>query len=86
MGPIAGVNQVGVTVDEARRDPASLAIDDLERIQVRRRALGGTRVRDEPVAAGDETVVDDSEAIAAGRHRGEAGISPDPVTTHAGNI
>ena len=39
-----------------------------------------------PSRAGDETVVDDSEAIAAGRHRREAGITPDAVTAHAGNI
>ena len=34
LGAIAGVDQVRVAVDEAGRDPAALAVDDFERIEL----------------------------------------------------
>src|SRR5262249_47766130 len=83
---VAGVHQVGVAIDEAGRDPAAFAIDALERLDRCGRGIGRAGVDDESVAGGDHAVLDDSESAFTGCHRREAGIPPDPVTTHDANI
>jgi hypothetical protein len=83
---IAGVHEVGVAVDETRRDPAAFAVDDLERVELRGCTVDRPRIGDAPVATRDESVVDDSETFPVRRHRRESGIPPDPITTHDGNI
>ena len=79
---VAAVDDVGVAVDQAGRDPAAVAVD-----HVGRGEGGGLRFRagidDGAVARGDQPLLDDAEAIA--RHRREARALPDAITLHVGS-
>jgi hypothetical protein len=83
---VAAVNEVGVTVDEARRDPAALAIDPLPRVKTRRQFGCLSRKGDPPVNGGDGAALDGTEAVAAFGQREEAGIVPERVEAHASHI
>ncbi len=87
MGAVAGVDQVSVAIDEAGRDPASLAVDDFQRVECRRGGRAWTGVFNESVAAGDEAILDDTQSRRSSGCQGrEPGIPPDTVKAHDGNI
>ena len=81
MGAVAGINEMGVAIDEPGRDPAPFAIralDGLESGGARRRA----RIDDAALAFGDEAVLDRAEARFVGTKRRETGIVPKPIYPH----
>ena len=64
VGAIAAVNQMGMTVDQARRDPAAGAIDPLPGIEAGGRIRGRAGIDDAAVAGGDQAVIDQTETLA----------------------
>ena len=81
MGAVAAEHQVGVGVDQARRDPAPLAIDHLRRIEITGAVLARPDEGDAAVTAGQDTVVDHAEPL-AGLQGGQTGVSPEAITLH----
>ncbi len=78
---VAAVDEVGVAVDQAGRDPAAFEID----------ALGGFKrgllgLRTDPgnaaILGGDGTAFDAADAAARGIERGDARIRPETVNFH----
>jgi hypothetical protein len=66
-GAVAAVDQVGVAIDQARRDPAARAIDDLPRIK--RRGIGRRPGIDDPAILGrDHAVVHGADVACTGCH------------------
>ena len=84
MRAIAGVHQVRVAVDETGCDQPAPAVDGFGGFKVARRGVNGARVQDPAVGAGDEAIVDQSQAAVRGGagHGGQPGISPDAITAH----
>jgi hypothetical protein len=82
MGAVAGINQVGVAIDQAGRDPTPIEGEPLNRVptgrQVGHRACEG----DAPIQARDRARFDGAQAGTAGRERRQASIEPDPVVAH----
>ena len=63
VGAVAGMDEMGVAVDQAGRDPAAVAVDDLGAGGSGRGKLGFRAGIDDPAAArGDRAVLDDAEA------------------------
>ena len=79
VGAIAAIDQMGMTVDQARRDPAAVAIDPLPRVERGRRVRGGAGIDDAAVAGGDQAVIDQTEALARRRKRCKTAPVPDAV-------
>ena len=81
VGAVAAEDQMGMRVDQPRRDPATLAIDGLCRLESR--GLSGvTCIDDLPIMAGDDPVFDLAQAGSCRGKRGEAGVRPDPIASH----
>ena len=85
MRATAGVYQVGVTVDETRRDQPPLAIDVMRRFERRRFALW-PGIGNTSIVRGDEAALDDTESWPVGRQRRKVSVSPDAVTVHGGTL
>ena len=79
VGAVAGIDEMGVAVDQAGRDPAAFAIDGLGALRERCRQLGlRAGIDDPPVARGDRAVLDDAEARRALGQGRQARIAPEP--------
>ncbi len=78
IGAVAGMDEMGVAVDQAGRDPAAFAIDDLGAC---RRGSGEfvfrTGIGDPAVARGERAALDDAEAGCSRGQRRKPGIAPD---------
>ena len=78
VGAVAGMDEMGVAIDQARRDPAAFAVDDL---RTGRRGRGkvrfGTGIGDFAAACGDGAALDDAQAGQAGGKRRKPGVAPD---------
>ena len=73
---VAGVDEMGVAVDQPRRDPAAGAVDRLGGIEGRR--IGnGAREQDAAILRGYDAIFDEAESVA--RHRRKAGKLPQRV-------
>ena len=72
-GAIAAMDQMGVAVDQARRDPAAGAVDRLCGGEGRRFNMGAS-IGDTAIARGDHAVLDRADPVA--RHRRQPGIGP----------
>jgi hypothetical protein len=79
LGPVAAKHQMGMAIDEPRRDPAALAIDAMTRLgplgQVRHRA----GVDDAALPRGDRSFLDQPEPRQNRRQRGKTGIRPQRI-------
>jgi hypothetical protein len=80
VGPVAGEDEMGMRVDQARRDPAARAI--LNNLSVEVRSLGGGPGVDDPAIQGSDDSVRHL-AEAGTREGGEAGVAPDAIAEHA---
>src|SRR3954449_2462037 len=79
MRAVAAIDQVSMTIDEARRDPAPLAIDPLRRVDIDRKFRRRTGIGDAAIARGNHALLDQPEPrqrLAQGR---EPRIVPDPI-------
>jgi hypothetical protein len=63
-GTVAAIDQVSMTVDQARRDPAAFAVGSLLGIEARWRVGGGACIDDAASGGGDQAVIDETEALA----------------------
>ena len=79
VGAIAAIDQMGMAVDQAGRDPAAGAIDPLLGIERGRRVRGGAGIDDAAIAGGDQAVIDQTEALARRRKRRKTAAVPDAV-------
>src|SRR5262249_37403647 len=79
MRTVAAIDEMGVTVDEAGRNPASLAIDPIDRVGIDREIRLRARINDMTIARGDQTALDLAEIGTIGPQGCEPGIVPDPV-------
>ena len=79
VGAVAAIDQMGMTVDQAGRDPAAGAIGPLLRVERRRRVRGGARIDDAAVVGGDQAVIDQTEALARRRKRRKTTAVPDVI-------
>jgi hypothetical protein len=76
MGAIAGMNEMGVAIDEARRDPAPLAIDSLaNRAQTSRQFALRPRVDDALALDRNGAALDRPKPGPVGRKGCEAGVA-----------
>ncbi len=78
---VAAVDEVGVAVDQARRDPAAFEIDAFCRVQGR---LLGARPDpgDAAIRCRDGAVLDDAEAGTRRVQRRDPGMRPKPIHLH----
>ena len=80
VGAVAGVDEVGVAVDQAGRDPAALAVDDHPRHP--RSACGqfaaGPAKTIRPSARSDRALLDDAEARPHRRKVASRALRPEP--------
>lgn len=83
MRAVAAIDDVGVAIDQARRDPAPFAIDGLRRLE-RRCLRRGSGIDDTAVAHGDQSTFDDAEPFPF--QGGKSGVLPEPVTLHGAII
>ena len=81
MGAVAAVDQVGVGIDQARGDPAALAIDGVGSVE-----LGGlglwAGVEDPAVLGDNDAVIDFAEPRPIQHERRETGIAPKAIAAH----
>jgi hypothetical protein len=85
VGAIAAVNQMGMTIDQAGRDPAAAAIGPSPCIEGGWRVRGRTRIDDAAVVGGDQAIIDQAEALARRRKRRKTAAVPDVIDEgHAG--
>ena len=78
-GAIAAIDQMGMTVDQPRRDPASFAVGPLLRLECRRCIRGGAGIDDAAAGGGDHSVFDQAEALAQRRKRCKATSVPNLI-------
>src|SRR3546814_17040157 len=72
---------MGMAIDEAGRDPATVAVDPLRRVELRR--VGCRAGKDDPPPGrGDDAVLPPAETSASRGHRRTAGVVPDPIGAH----
>src|SRR5829696_3280644 len=76
VGAVAGEDEMGVAVDQPRRDPAAGAFDRLPRSERRQLCLGAGK-RDAPVPRRDRAALDDAESGPG--HGREPGGLPQPA-------
>ncbi|KAG0771410.1 hypothetical protein G6F22_016498 [Rhizopus arrhizus] len=79
VGAVAGVDQMGVAVDQSRRDPAAFAVDAGGRLQVGI-AAGGADMDDAPVGAGQHAIADDAQAVAV--EGDQVDVGPEGIDVH----
>ncbi|MGY4364558.1 hypothetical protein ACVW1A_000623 [Bradyrhizobium sp. LB1.3] len=79
MGAVAAIDQMGVAIHKAGRDPAPFAIDPVAGLGIRRKIGPRTCIDDTAVAHRNHAVLDLTEIGTIGPHRGEPGVMPDPV-------
>ena len=82
VGAVAGMNQVGVAVDQAGADPAPAAVDALRGVEGRRTG-GRAGMHDAPCMRGDDAVADDAEAAAGVVECHQVGVMPNRIAVHA---
>ena len=76
--PIAGMDEMGVTINQPRRDPSAFAADRLGAcMQIRRHVGFRTSVNDAPAPRRNGAVLDNSEARQTRGERREARARPD---------
>lgn len=81
-GAVAGIDQVGVAVDQAGADPAPATVDALGRLQMIGRA-GRADMHDAPIGRGDDAILDHAQAGAIDGD--QVGVVPEGVTVHGSN-
>jgi hypothetical protein len=75
--PVAAVDEMGVTIDQARRDPASLAIDPLGAVPAGRQIGIRAGEGNAPVPRGNRAPRHDVETGVVRPHRDETRVVPD---------
>jgi hypothetical protein len=80
MRAVAAMHQMRVAVDQPRRDPAAVAVMDIERVEPRRCIGNATCIDNAAIKAGDQRVTHRRRAGA----RQQAGLGPDAVDEHGG--
>ena len=78
---VAAIDEMGVAIDQAGRDPAAFAIDPLDRVRIRRKIRLRAGIDNAAIARRDHAMLDLAEIGTVGAHRGEPGVMPDPVET-----
>ncbi len=79
---IAGEDQMGVAVDQARRHQPALQLDDLGRVHVGRQVGQGTGEGDAAARGADGAVGDQPQSRPGRRQGGQHPVSPQPVEPH----
>jgi hypothetical protein len=80
MRPVASEDEMGVAIDEAGGDPATLAVDPLGRIPTGREILRRSGKGDPTILGGNGSALDDAETVTG--QSSKASIEPDPVEAH----
>jgi hypothetical protein len=75
-----------MTVDEAGRDQAALAVDVVSGFEIRGRFTLRPGINNGSVARGDQTARDGTESFPVRRQRRKVSVSPDAVTVHGGTL
>ncbi len=81
-GTVAGMNQMRVTVDQARRDPAALAIGDVA-FAGKRRVTGRPGIEDATILRDKRAIFHDAKSRQTRSHRGQSCVLPDPPGAQA---
>ncbi len=83
--PVARMDQMGVAIDQTRRDPPAFAVDHLARLACAERQLRfRTDIGDPAVPDGKGSGFDEAQTRQARIERRQPRIAPDPVKTAAG--
>ncbi|CDX24834.1 hypothetical protein MPLB_600009 [Mesorhizobium sp. ORS 3324] len=78
VGAVAGIDKMRVAVDQARRDPAAVAVDGLGALRKSSWHIGfHTGIDNEPVARGYRAFFDEAEASRIPGHGRQARIAPE---------
>ena len=83
MGAVAGVDEMGVAIDQAGRDPAAVERNLAGRIPAARQLRHRPGEHDPSRLGDNRAVLDDTEPGPPGRERRNARIEPDCVEPHA---
>ena len=79
MRAVAAIDEMGVAIDEARRNPAARAVDPFGRVRIHREVRLRASKGDVSVARCDQAVIDLAEIGTITPHRGEPGVVPDAI-------
>ncbi len=82
LGTVAAVDEMGVAVDEARRDPAAGAVDALLRIEGGGCILGWACVDDLAAGLRDKPVLNETEPGPVGRKCRQTAVMPQMIDRH----
>src|SRR5260370_41314679 len=74
-----------MAIDQARGDPAALAVDRLPGIEAGRGIAGSAGIGDFPRVGRDQAALDQAEPWTRRRKRCETAAVPDPVNCHDGS-
>ena len=78
--PVAPVNEVGVAIDQGRRDPAALAIHDAGALAPRRwKLVLGANENNSPLVRGYGAELNDSKSPLRRRERRQTGVEPNRI-------
>ena len=80
--PVAGIDEVGVAIDQAGRDPAAVQGDAIGRIPTGRQFRHRTGECNAAVRSRDCAALDDAQTTAVRREGGKTRIEPDRVEPH----
>ena len=78
-GAVAAMDKVGMAVDQARRDPAAVAVGSLFGFESGGGLGGGAGIDDAAAGGGDHAVIDQAEALAIRRKRCKTASVPDVI-------
>ena len=80
--PVAGIDEMGVAIDQAGRDPAAVHGDAIGRIPTGRQFRHRTCKCDTAGRRRDCAALDDAQTTAVRREGGETRVEPDRVEPH----
>ena len=81
--PIPGIDQMGVAIDQARRDPAAVERDAVARIPSGRQFRHRPRECNAASRGRDRAALDEAQPGPVGRERGQTCVKPDGVEAHS---
>ena len=85
LGAVAAIDEVRMAIDQARGDPATLAVDRFPGIEAGRSVPGRTCIDDFPGIGCDQAVFDEAEPGKGWRERRKTAAVPDPINCHDGS-
>ena len=82
VGTVAGIDQMGVTIDETRRDPTAVERDPLGRVPATRQLSHRAGEHDAPISRGDGARLARCKTFASRREGCQTSVEPNPVEAH----